>query len=101
VKNILLINPILYSEISIGFQQIESLGLQCQAAVFFAAISQRGPSSCWQSYFAISKKRGTKTTLLRDFYFGAHAVVSQFQLLTRDPSKYKIYFHTIKLICPG
>jgi predicted nucleic acid-binding protein len=35
-----------------------------------------------------------------DFYIGAHAAVSGFSLLTRDVSRYRSYFPTVRLIAP-
>jgi predicted nucleic acid-binding protein len=46
------------------------------------------------------KNKGTKISPLPDFYIGAHASVSDFSLITRDPVKYKTYFPQIKLILP-
>lgn len=46
------------------------------------------------------KNKGTKTSPLPDFFIGAHASVAQFDLITRDTSKYKTYFPQVKLIHP-
>ena len=46
------------------------------------------------------KNKGTKSVPLPDFFIGSHATVSNFDLITRDRAKYKIYFPQIKLIHP-
>ena len=46
------------------------------------------------------KNKGTKTSPLPDFFIGAHASVSEFDLITRDVSKYKTYFPQVALIHP-
>ena len=46
------------------------------------------------------KNKGTKNSPLPDFFIGAHASVSKFELITRDSDKYKKYFPQVKLIHP-
>jgi predicted nucleic acid-binding protein len=46
-------------------------------------------------------RKGTKQSVLPDFYIGAHAAVSKLAILTRDVSRYGSYFPTVKLITPG
>lgn len=43
---------------------------------------------------------GTRERLLDDFLIGAHAVVSNQPLLTRDPRRYRTYFPDLTLITP-
>jgi predicted nucleic acid-binding protein len=43
---------------------------------------------------------GSRTGVLPDFFIGAHAAVTQFTLLTRDPRRYSTYFSGIALIAP-
>jgi predicted nucleic acid-binding protein len=35
-----------------------------------------------------------------DFYIGAHAAMSNFSVLTRDPGPYRSYFPRLRLIAP-
>jgi len=46
------------------------------------------------------RNKGTKNSSLPDFFIGAHAAVSGFELITRDTAKYKTYFPQVKLIFP-
>jgi predicted nucleic acid-binding protein len=51
--------------------------------------------------FAMYRKLGgSKTGVLPDFLIGAHAMVLQCPLLTRDTRRYATYFPTVRLIAP-
>lgn len=43
---------------------------------------------------------GVRTSPLADFFIGAHALVEDWPLLTRDPKRYRTYFPKVKLIAP-
>ena len=44
--------------------------------------------------------KGVKRTPLPDFYIGAQAAVPDLNLITRDVSRYRSHFPTVKLITP-
>jgi predicted nucleic acid-binding protein len=44
---------------------------------------------------------GKRTGVLPDFFLGAHAVVSDCLLITRDAARYRTYFPGIMLIAPN
>lgn len=100
-RELLYVNPIIYSEISIGFNNIEDLeealpsnyinrdDLPYEAA-FLAG-------KCFLKY---RKAGGLKSSPLPDFYIGAHAAVRGWSILTRDKGRYKSYFPTLKIISP-
>ena len=44
---------------------------------------------------------GTRSSILPDFFIGAHAAVARLPLLTRDPRRYRMYFSGIELIAPN
>jgi predicted nucleic acid-binding protein len=43
---------------------------------------------------------GPRTTLLADFFIGAHAEAAGLPILTRDPRRYRTYFPSVALITP-
>ena len=101
-RELLYINPIIYSEISVGFARIEKLedalpsdyihreDLPYEAA-FLAG-------KCFLKY---RKTGGTIHSPLPDFYIGAHAAVRQWSILTRDKGRYNTYFPTVNVITPS
>jgi predicted nucleic acid-binding protein len=100
-RSILIINPVIYSEVSVGFQQIEEL----EAALPSDMFERR--SIPWEAAFLAGKcfvryRRlgGVRRSPLPDFFIGAHAAVAGLTLLTRDATRYRTYFPTISLIAP-
>lgn len=99
--DILVINQIIYSEVSIGFDNIEDLETVLPSGLF---LKENLP---WEASFLAGKcfldyrrNSGTKGSPLPDFYIGAHAAVTKRTLLTRDKRRYKKYFPNLKIISP-
>lgn len=95
------INPIIYSEISIGFTRIEELD-EALPVEFF----RREPLP-WEAGFLAGKcflkyrrSGGARRSPLPDFYIGAHAAILDIPLITRDGQRYQNYFPKLKLIQP-
>lgn len=100
-KNTLIINPIIYAEVSIRFERIEELEEALPPEAF---VREKLP---WEAAFLAGKcfllykrRGGKKTSPLPDFYIGAHAAVRGYALLTRDAKRYRSYFPKLKLISP-
>jgi predicted nucleic acid-binding protein len=98
----LCINPIIYSEVSVGFERIEQLDEALPASVFTRL------DLPWQAGFLAGKAfldyrraRGSRTGALPDFYIGAHAAIEGLALLTRDARRYRTYYPSLELICPA
>lgn len=97
----LVINPIIYSEVSVGFHRIEEVDAQLPANVF-----RREPLP-WSAGFLAGKafmryrrKGGARRSPLPDFYIGAHASVGGMTVLTRDPTPFRHYYPRVPLITP-
>jgi predicted nucleic acid-binding protein len=97
----LVINPIIYAEISVGFKRVEDVDDVLSPGSFrrydlpFEAAFLAG-----KVFRAYRRRGGSKTSPLPDFYIGAHAAVARLRLLTRDPARYRTYFPTVELIAP-
>ena len=97
----LYINPIIYSEISIGFKKIEELEYSISEAGFqLVEIPKEALFLAGKAFIKYKKRKGTKDSPLPDFFIGAQAAVLGLDLLTRDVSRYRSYFPTVKLIAP-
>ncbi len=100
-SEILYINSIIYSEISIGFDLIEVLESAIARAGFqMLEIPKEALFLAGKAYLTYKKRKGTKRTPLPDFFIGAQAAVQNLDLITRDVSRYQSYFPTVKLISP-
>jgi predicted nucleic acid-binding protein len=54
-----------------------------------------------KAFIAYRRSKGSKSTVLPDFFIGAHAAVMELPLLTRDSSRFASYFPTVRLIAPS
>ena len=95
------INPIIYAEVSLRFNTVEELEDTLSPQTF-----HRQPLP-WVAGFLAGKafvryrrSGGTRQSPLPDFYIGAHAAVNELRLLTRDPDRYRTYFPTVQLSAP-
>jgi predicted nucleic acid-binding protein len=97
----LAINPIIYSELSMAFARIEELeAVIVDATLTVEAIPREALFLAGKAFFRYRRSRGTKRSVLPDFYIGAHAAVMQWPILTRDITRYHTYFPTVSLITP-
>ena len=97
----LLINHVVYAEVSVRFTRLEDLEEALDRDVFLRAelpwTAAFLAGKCFRDY---RRRGGTKTSPLPDFFIGAHAAVMRLPLLTRDVARYRTYFPTVELIAP-
>ena len=97
----LVINPLIYAEVSCGYDRIETLDDAVPpdyfvreplpwAAAFLAA----------KAFLAYRKRGGSRRAPLPDFYIGAHAALAGYTLLTRDARRYRTYFPRLRVMAP-
>jgi hypothetical protein len=97
----LFINPVVYSEVSIGFKMIEELESALNRAGFqLLEIPKEALFLAGKAFLTYRKERGTKRSALPDFYIGAQAAIFEMDLITRDVARYRTYFPTVRLISP-
>ena len=97
----LYINPIVYTEISIGFERIEELEAAMVTAGFqVLEMPKEALFLAGKVFLQYRRNQGTKTSPLPDFFIGAHTAVLNLDLITRDVARYRTYFPTVNLITP-
>ena len=97
----LMINDIIFAELSVRFISIE--GLEAMLSEMVIGLRPRPRAALFLAGKAFQRYRaggGTRTGVLPDFLIGAQAAVSRLPLLSRDASRYRTYFPTIELIAP-
>ena len=99
--DILIINPLVYAEVSVRFERIEELEAALPLTFF------RRDELPWEAGFLAGKcfrlyrrRGGARRSPLPDFYVGAHAAIRGHALLTRDGTRYRTYFPRLELIAP-
>jgi predicted nucleic acid-binding protein len=98
----LVINAIIYSEVSVHYSRMEDLDAALPKSIFerepipFEAVFLAG-----KSFLIYRRRGGTKRSPLPDFFIGAHAAVAGYQLLTRDAVRYRTYFPRLSLVSPN
>jgi predicted nucleic acid-binding protein len=98
----LVINPIVYAEVSAGFDRIEDLDAALPVSDFRReALPFPAGFLASRAFLGYRRSGGSKTSPLPDFYIGAHAAVQRYQVITRDPRPFRTYFPSVRLITPG
>jgi predicted nucleic acid-binding protein len=97
----LIINPVVFAEVSIPFARIEEVDERLPRDVF------RREDVPWEASFLAGKAfvayrqgGGVRRSPLPDFFIGAHAAVRGYGLLTRDPRAIRTYFPTVEVLEP-
>ena len=97
----LVINPLIWAEISIAFARIEDLNDALPESVFAReALPWDAGFLAAKAFLTYRRRGGARTAPVPDFCIGAHAAVRGYRLLTRDGGRFATYFHTVELIQP-
>lgn len=97
----LFINPIIYAEVSVRFSRIEGVEDALPSSDFGRlALPWESAFLAGKAFLDYRRNRGTRSSALPDFFIGAHAAVADLRLLTRDATRYRTYFPTVRLTSP-
>lgn len=100
-SSLLVINPLIYAEVSIGFATIEGLEQAIPADIIRReALPYEAAFLAGKAFLDYRRRGGRRSSPLPDFYIGAHAAIAGFRLLTRDATRYRTYFPTVVLLAP-
>ncbi len=101
-NNTFIINPIIYTECSIGFTTIEEVEALFDALGFaIQPIPKEALFLAGKAFLQYKKRKGSKTNVLPDFFIGAHSAVMGYPLISRDKGRFSTYFPSIELIMPN
>lgn len=97
----LIINPVIYAELSLTFSTVEALektvfGMELE----FVEMPRPALFLAGKAFSQYRRKQGTKSNVLADFFIGAHAAVVGCAILTRDAQRYRSYFPSVPVITP-
>jgi predicted nucleic acid-binding protein len=97
----LVINAVIYGEVSVRYSRIEELDMALAEAMFEREdLPYEAAFLAGKAFRTYRERGGPRQSLLPDFLIGAHAAVAGYQLLTRDVSRYRTYFPRLRLIAP-
>jgi predicted nucleic acid-binding protein len=97
----LVINPVIFAEVSISFQRIEEIDGRLPRATFRREdIPWEAAFLAGKAFLSYRKRGGSRLSPLPDFFIGAHAAVRGYDLLTRDLRGFRSYFPTLTIISP-
>jgi predicted nucleic acid-binding protein len=95
------INPVIYAELSVGYERIETLDMVlAEAGLQVLALPRPALFLAGKVFRRYRARGGSRTGVLPDFFIGAHAAVDGFTLLTRDATRYRRYFPRLALVTP-
>jgi len=95
------INPIIYAEVSVRYDRMEDLNEALPSEFFVhAPLPWEAAFVAGKAFNKYRRRGGAKRSPLPDFFIGAHAAVAEMTLLTRDPRRYRTYFPKLRIISP-
>jgi predicted nucleic acid-binding protein len=100
-RGVVVINPIVYAEVSLAFKRIEELD-EALPRAYYQRVDLPWEAAFLAGHAFLKYRRagGTRRSPLPDFYIGAHAAIAGLTLLTRDARRYRSYFPTIRIVAP-
>ena len=100
-RGALVINPVIYAEVSVRFERIEELESILTPDVFqYRPIPREAAFLAGKCFLRYRRGGGPRTLPLPDFLIGAHAAVEGLSLIARDCRRFRTYFPTVSLVCP-
>jgi len=97
----LVINPVIYAEISLSFSTLEALEeVMATLALELHHIPRPALFLAAKAFANYRRRGGSRLQVLPDFFIGAHAAVEGWPLLTRDASRFRTYFPTLQVVAP-
>ncbi|HTB46574.1 MAG TPA: type II toxin-antitoxin system VapC family toxin [Acetobacteraceae bacterium] len=94
------INQVIYAEMSLDFASVEALDFQLSAlGLVVLEIPREALFLAARVFRAYRRRGGTRAGVLPDFFIGAHAAVEGMTLITRDLRR-RGWFPSLQVIAP-
>ena len=95
------INPIIYAEASLAFDDAGLLDRSLDALMLARVpLPYSAAFMAGRAYLRYRRAGGVRASPLPDFYIGAHAAAADLTLVTRDARRYRTCFPSVKLMAP-
>ncbi len=95
----LCINPVIYAETSVTFDDVESFERALgRFGLSLVDIPRESLFLAGKAFLRYRRRRGSRSGVLPDFFIGAHAAVAGCPILTRDAGRYRACFPDVELI---
>ena len=95
------INPIIYAETSLRFDDPEVLDRQLDSLlVQRLPLPYEAAFRAGRSFLEYRRSGGARSSPIPDFYIGAHAELEGLGILTRDVRRFRRYFPSVNLLAP-
>jgi predicted nucleic acid-binding protein len=99
---LLLINEIVYAELAGRYASQKALDAAIdELELHLEWLPKSALYIAGQTLSDYRRAGGTRTSILADFFIGAHAAATKIPILTRDTARYRSYFPDVELIAPG
>jgi len=97
----LAINIVIYAEISARFSSHANLDKAVdELGLIVIEIPRDAAFLAGKAFQQYRRQGGNRSTVLPDFFIGAHAASLRCEILTRDTRPYSTYFPSVPLIAP-
>ena len=97
----LVINPVVYAELSLSFSTFELLDrVVATMQLTLREIPRPALFLAGKAYLQYRRRGGNKAQVLPNFFIGAHAAVEGWPLLTRDAGRFRTYFPSLEVVAP-
>ena len=95
----LLVNPIVYAEVSVYIETIEEVD-EALAEFEYCALPREAAFLASKAHRRYRENGGTRSSPLPDLLIGAHAMVTGCKVLTRDPRRFRTYYPKLEVVAP-
>lgn len=97
----LAINQLIYAEVSYSFASQDDLDRYVgDVGLLRLDLPWKAAFAAGQAYLDYRRRGGPRTSPMPVFYIGAHALVAEMAVLTRDTRRFRTYFPNVRLIAP-